>query len=193
MKEWEKVAGIIKEGGIGILATDTIYGLVGSALSPKVVSRIYKIKKRNKKKPFIILISSLKDLSLFGIKINKFQRTFLKKIWPGKISVIFPCPRKKFFYLHRGKKSLAFRVPKKKILRLLLEKTGPLVAPSANLEGQPSVKTLDEAKKLFKNQVDFYFNGGKISQLPSTLIALNGNHIVILRKGAGHLPPSLLK
>ena len=60
---------MISNGGIGVLATDTIYGLVGSALSKKAVAKIYKLRQRNTKKPMIILIGAIKDLFLFGINV----------------------------------------------------------------------------------------------------------------------------
>lgn len=65
---------ILKRGGIGVLLTDTIYGVLGSALNKKVVERIYEVRKREKKKPFIILISKVSDLKIFGIKIKPFQK-----------------------------------------------------------------------------------------------------------------------
>lgn len=173
----------LKRGGVGILPTDTIYGLVGSALSKKAVARIYKLRKRNLKKPMIILIGSLRDLSIFGIRINRATKNLLKKFWPGKVSIILSCWSKKFSYLHRGTKSLAFRLPAKKDLVKLLKKTGPLVAPSANPEGLPPVKTIKEAKKYFGNRVDFYIDAGKLVSLPSTLIVIKNNAITIKRSG----------
>ena len=67
----QKIIKILKNSGIGVLPTDTIYGLVGRALDKKTVERIYKVRKRNPKKPLIILISSLSDLKLFGVKPDK--------------------------------------------------------------------------------------------------------------------------
>lgn len=179
-----KLITILKKGGIGVLPTDTIYGLVGQALLKKTVEKIYKLRKRNPKKSFIILISSIKDLNLFKIKINKKTEEILKKIWPGKVSVILKSPSKKFFYLHRGAKTLAFRLPKKSNLLKLLKKTGPLVAPSANLEGLKPAETIKEAKKYFGDKVDFYINEGRTKSLPSTLIAIKKGKIIIKREGA---------
>lgn len=188
MREFEK---ILINDGIGVLPTDTIYGLVGSALSPKAVARIYKLRLRNPKKPVIILIGSLKDLSLFNIKTDNRTKKLLNRFWPGKVSVILPCPYKKFFYLHRGKKTLAFRLPKDKSLMKLLEKTGPLAAPSANLEGFPPAETIKEAKKYFGEAVDFYVNRGRLISLPSTLIAIRNGRVFLKRKGAVKLPPEM--
>jgi L-threonylcarbamoyladenylate synthase len=178
----KKIIEILKERGIGVLPTDTIYGLVGSALKKETVERIYKVRKRERTKPFIVLISDVKDLKIFGIKIKPFQKKLIKKFWPGPYSLIFDCKSKKFEYLHRGKKSLALRVPRPKWLRNLLKKVGPLVAPSANLAGMPHAKTIKEAKKYFGENVDFYFDAGKIDKKPSTLIDIRKKEIKILRK-----------
>lgn len=177
------VSEILKNNGVGILPTDTIYGLVGSALSKKAVKKIYEIRRRNLKKPMIILIGSIKDLRIFKIKLKRPTQKILQKIWPGKISVILPCLSKKFAYLHRGKKSLAFRLPKKSSLISLLKKTGPLVAPSANPEGEKPVQTISQAQKYFGDKIDFYVNSGPLKSKPSTLIAVKNNRVFIKRKG----------
>lgn len=163
----------IKKDGIGILPTDTLYGIVGSAFSRRAVERIYEVKNRNPKKALIILISSIKDLEKFGIKINKELAKILEKFWPGKVSVILPCPYKKFEYLHRGTKSLAFRLPNKKFLLEILKKTGPLVAPSANPEGFIPAENITEAKKYFGDSVDFYISEGKKNGKASKLISID--------------------
>jgi L-threonylcarbamoyladenylate synthase len=176
---------ILKKGGIGVISTDTIYGLVGSALFPGTVERIYRVRRRNPRKPFIILISSLKDLAKFGVKLSSREKRFLENIWPGRVSVILACPYKKFAYLHKGKDALAFRLPKNKDLVDLIRQVGPLVAPSANLEGLPPAKNIREARRYFGDKVDFYLSlsGGK-SKKPSTLISLNGGNIEVVRLGS---------
>lgn len=181
---------IIKDGGIGVLPTDTLYGLVGSAMNSKTVERIYKLRRRSPDKPCIILISSTKDLKLFGIKQDKFSKDFLQKNWPNPLSVILACspreagPEPKFKYLHRGTKSLAFRIPANDDLRAFLALSGPLIVPSANFEGEKPSETIQEAKKYFGNKVDFYQDGGKLSGQPSTLIKIKNHKIDIIRQGA---------
>lgn len=167
-----------------MLRTDTIYGLVGSALNPKTVERIYKLRERRSNKPMIILISSLNSLASFKIRPNGALKKFLIKIWPAKVSVILPCPSDEFYYLHRGAKTLAFRIPQKLDLIKLLEETGPLVAPSANPKGLEPAKTIKEAKKYFGDRVDFYLDEGQAGSNPSTLVALEDGRIVIKRSGA---------
>ncbi|BCX16186.1 MAG: threonylcarbamoyl-AMP synthase [Candidatus Parcubacteria bacterium] len=180
----KKVIEILKAGGVGVIPTDTLYGIIGLAKNKETVERIYQLRQRNPHKPFIILISSLNDLKKFNLSLSKVVLSFLSKIWPEKISVALPCKDKKMSYLHRGTKSLAFRFPPKKSLLSLLKKVGPLVAPSANPEGQKPAATIKEAQKYFSDKVDFYVDGGKINSLPSTLIKIEkDNKISVLREG----------
>lgn len=187
-KNWDyiKAARLLAEGAIGIIPTDTIYGICTSALNKKSVEKIYKLRRRNPQKPCVILISKILDLKKFNIKLTKRQKELLQKIWPSRISVILKCNSIKFNYLHRGKKTLAFRLPKSKLVLKILEISGPLIAPSANFEGLKPAKSISEAQKYFKNKV-FYLNRGKILGKPSTIIDLTQNKIKLIRKGADFL------
>jgi L-threonylcarbamoyladenylate synthase len=181
---------ILKFGGVGIFPTDTIYGIVGSALQPKTVERIYFWRKRDSGKPPIILASSARDIKKFGVMPDAATKKILSQVWPGKVSVVLPIsPRrkqafKKFQHLHRGTGMLAFRVPKSAWLRKLLQKTGPLIAPSANFEGEPPALTIRAARKYFGKNVDFYADAGRLVSKPSTLIKIEKGNVIVLREGA---------
>ena len=164
-----KIIKSLKQGDIGVMPTDTLYGLVGSANSKEAVDRIYKIKGRNKKKKLIILISSINDLEKFNIKINEKQAKILEKFWPGKVSIIL--------------NGVAFRLPAKKSLIKILKKTGPLVAPSANPEGSKPAENIREAKKYFGDKIDFYLSGKNLKSLPSSLIILSKKGEIKLIRG----------
>lgn len=190
--EIAKITETLKAGGIGVLPTDTIFGLVGSALNEETVERIYRVRERRPDKPLIVLISSLADLSLFGLKPDPDTVAILKKYWPGKVSIILPLPRhnavkaglpplKKFHYLHRGTNAIAFRLPAKKSLIEILKQTGPLVAPSANPEGKLPASSVKLARIYFGGKVDFYHGRGEIFAAPSALIEIIGKKIIIKR------------
>ena len=183
--DWVKAKKILENNGIVVLSTDTLYGIIGKAQSKKAVEKIYKIKGRDENKPFIILISSYKDLEFFGIKINKEQAKFLKKIWPGKVSVILPCTLSKWKYLHRGTKSIAFRMIGKRNKNLfnLIKKVGPLVAPSVNTQGEKPAENIKEAKGYFGDNINLYINSGIKKSSPSTLVKYENNDWIILRQG----------
>jgi L-threonylcarbamoyladenylate synthase len=186
----DKVVAILESGGVGILATDTIYGIVGSALMPDAVKRIYRLRKRNPNKPMVILVSSVDDILSFGVTIDVATKKILSKVWPGKVSVILPIASRRsvaierFAYLHRGTGTLAFRIPKSAQLRKLLQVTGPLIAPSANFEDEPPALTIRAAKKYFGVNVDFYVDAGKLVSKPSTLAQILKGKMIVLRAGA---------
>jgi L-threonylcarbamoyladenylate synthase len=182
---FEEVEKILRSGGVGIFPTDTLYGFVGSALKKATVERIYSLRKREKDKPMIVLISSLKELETFGIYLTMEQEKLLKKYWPGKVSVVLECKKKKWQHLHRGKNSIAFRFSDDKNLLEILKKVGPLVAPSANIAGEKPAESIGQAQAYFGDEVDFYVDCGKLKSKPSTLISLDEKgKIKVLRKGA---------
>ncbi len=161
---------IIKSGGVGVLPTDTIYGLVGQALNPETVARIYRLKKRSPDKPSIVMIGDLAELEKFQLAPNKATLKIIEQFWPGPTSIIFS-PK------------LSFRLPKPSWLRELLRKTGPLIASSANPEGRPPAQTTAEAEAYFGNHVDFYHDAGCLIGKPSTLIDIKENGAVeVIRK-----------
>jgi len=180
--DWMKAALLLKEGAIGVIPTDTIYGICASAFNRKSVEKVYKLRKRNPNKPCIILISSFDDLKKFNVRLNPWQRKILEKLWPGKVSVILSCRDAKFSYLHRGTNSLSFRLPKNKLILNILQIAGPLIAPSANWEGYEPAKNIREARRYFGNKV-FYLDRGDLIAKPSTLIDLRKKKIKILREG----------
>lgn len=177
-------AGPLIKNGVGVIPTDTLYGLVGRAQDRNAVERIYRLKGRQPNKPLIVLISSLDDLSKFKVKVDAKTKKVLEKYWPGKVSVILPCSNQEFEYLHRGTNTLAFRLPDYPKLRDLIKKTGPLVAPSANPEGFPPAKNIEEAREYFGNKVDFYYPKGILKSRPSTLMEAGDGKIKVLREGA---------
>jgi len=178
---------ILKNNGIAIVATDTLYGVLGNAHSEAVVQHIYELKGRDEDKPFIILIPDIGSLAQFGAVLSNTEKQKLAQYWPGAVTVIVPLAeawREKFAYLHRGTNELAFRMPGKQSLLDLLKETGPLVAPSANPQGKEPAHTINEAQTYFGDEVDFYQDGGTVAGLPSTIIRLKDQHITIIRQGA---------
>ncbi len=183
--DWHKAEEFLNNDGVVVLPTDTLYGLVASVYLKKAVDKIYKIKQRDKRKALIVLISSIDDLDIFGVKLGNSQAKFLEKIWPGQVSVILPCRKAIYKYIHRGIGKIAFRMigPRNKNLYELIRVVGPIVAPSANKENDKPAETIKEAKNYFKGNVDIYINGGRKVSEASTLIRFENEQIEILRQG----------
>ena len=175
---------ILKKGGVGIMPTDTIYGLVASAFSSDSCERVKEIKGRNVGKGFIVLISSIDDLKKFEVIVSEKAKIFMQKFWPGKLSITLSTENDKFLYLSADDGTIAFRFPDKKKLIEILKQTGPLIAPSANPQGLSPAKNIDEVKKYFGENVDFYIDEGELVSAPSTLVKIDGDKIEVLRQGA---------
>lgn len=174
----------MRKNQIGVIPTDTQYGVVGKALAVPVVDRIYQLRQRDEHKPMIILIPTIEDLQTFFVDIDTDTTAYLENLWPAKVSVILPCHHEAFEYLHRGTNSLAFRIPDHQQLRELLSDVGPIVAPSANMQHQSPATTVKEAQDYFDTQVDFYLDGGVCDSPPSTIIKIVDGSIEIIRHGA---------
>ena len=183
----------LKAGAIGVLPTDTIYGLVGCALNQKTVERIYHVKGRTPTKPLIILIADFSDVEKFGVRLDAVTRTLCERFWPGKISIIFKHHNPQFAYLDRGSNTFAFRIPRRPRLLSILRQTGPLVAPSANHEGEEPATTIGAARAMFGEQVDFYV-GGRLPSAgkPSTLVLYENGAFLVKREGAVVIPKKFL-
>ncbi len=176
----QDIKDILKNGGVGIIATDTLFGLVGSAWNPQAVERIYKLKGREEHKPLIILIKSIEDLARFDVGVDESLRLALSTYWPGPVSIVLGSPGEHLSYLHRGSRTLAFRIPDSDSVRTLLTSTGPLVAPSANPQAQPPAVTLEEARIYFGDRVDFYIDG-VITVIPSRVIRFTNDGEEVIR------------
>lgn len=168
-------------GAVGVVPTDTVYGLVARASDQAAVQRLYDLKLREGK-PGTIIAASIDQLVELGLKARYLKA--VEQFWPGAVSVIIPCGPE-LAYLHEGKFSLAVRIPGDATLRKLLEQTGPLLTSSANHPQEPIATTILEARNYFGEAVDFYVDGGDLSDhLPSTIIRIVDDAIEILREGA---------
>lgn len=172
---------LLKPGTVGVIPTDTVYGVVARAADSAAVERLYKLKHREHK-PGTLIAASIDQLVELGIK--RRYLTAVEQWWPGALSVVIPCGDE-LAYLHQGVRSLAVRIPAKPNLLQLLRDTGPLLTSSANQPGQPPAATITDAKAYFGTAVDFYDDGGSLAdQLPSTVVRVVDDAIEVLRPGA---------
>jgi L-threonylcarbamoyladenylate synthase len=172
---------ILQAGGVGVLPTDTVYGLVARAANPKAVARLYALKHREHK-PGTIIAANVEQLVELGI--HKRYLTAVQHLWPNPLSIVIPVGED-LTYLHQGLRSLPFRIPADPAFRKLLEASGPLISSSANQPGKPPANTVAEAEAYFGDAADFYVDGGDLSgREPSTVIRVVDDAIEVLRPGA---------
>ena len=178
---------LVIPGAVGVLPTDTVYGLVARADDQSAVQRLYDLKSREGK-PGTLIAASIDSLVELGLKARYLKA--VEQFWPGAVSVIIPCGPE-LQYLHEGKFSLAIRIPDNAELRDLLAQTGPLLTSSANHPGEAPANTVAEAKAYFTDKVDFYVDGGDLSgHQPSTIIRIVDDAIEIIREGAVKIQPN---
>ncbi len=172
---------LLMDGAVGVLPTDTVYGIVARAEDKQAVARLYRMKHREGK-PGTIVAANTKQLEVLGVDPYVLKR--VSHLWPGAISVVLP-DRPQLAYLDQGKASLAVRVTADEELAGLLEKTGPLLTTSVNMPGAPPAQTVTEAEAYFADAVDFYVDGGNLADRePSTVVRLKDGELEVLRQGA---------
>lgn len=178
---FDEASEALLRGEVGILPTDTVYGVVARASDEAAVKRLYNVKHRERK-PGTVIAASIDQLVELGIK-----RRYLVPVmeyWPAPLSIVVPA-EPQHAYLHLGKQSLAVRIPDEPSLQTLLKRIGPLLTSSANHPGEPTAVTLEQAKGYFNDEVDFYVDGGDRSgAAPSTIIRVVDDAIEVLRQGA---------
>lgn len=173
--------GMLQTGSIGVLPTDTVYGLVASALLPDAANRVLETKGRPLK-PGTLVAADVEQLAALGIKTRYLKA--VEQFWPGAICVVLPMGPE-LTYLHSGAFGLPVRIPDHPELLKLLKQSGPLITTSANLPDQPPATNLDEARAYFGDSVDFYVDGGDLSNhMPSTIIRIVDDAVEVLRPGA---------
>lgn len=177
-----RLARVLLAGSVGVLPTDTVYGLVARAADPQAVARLYAIKQREGK-PGTLVAANTDQLCALGISAKHVQA--VAHLWPNPISIVLPAPPQ-LDYIHQGKQSLAVRIPECPQLRQLLESTGPLLTSSANLPGQPPANIIRQAQDYFGDKADFYADGGDLSDRSPSTVAhlLPSGDIEVIRQGS---------
>lgn len=167
-------------GGVIVAPTDTIYGLLARADNKESFQNLYSIRKRDLKQSSIILVSSVTNIP----GLTDHQAEVYKKLNSERpTTIIQKVPDSLWPYLPKTNGTLAFRVVNNIELIKLIDQVGPLLAPSANYEGEPPASNIDEAVAYFGDQITIYVDGGEIKNVPaSKIIAINdSDEIDIIR------------
>ena len=172
----------IKDGGIIVFPTDTVYGIGCDPYNEKAVSRLYEIKKRKKTKSFPILGLSKTELEKIA-EFNALEKKIAEKFWPGQITLVLKVKDEKIRQSLGLDKKIAVRVPNNRCVLSLLKECKLLVGTSANISGTAPFTDPNECSKdLIK--YDLLIDGGIIpSRKESTIVEIVGDDIKILREG----------
>ncbi len=186
LSELQKVAGIIKNDGIVLFPTETVYGIGANGLSKKAVEKVYKAKGRSIKNPINLLVSDIKMIESVAKDITELEYKLMDVFFPGPFTIIL---KKKDIVpniVTAGGDTVGVRMPSGEIALKLVQESGvPIAAPSANLSGSLSGTNLNDIIGDFENKVDCIIDGGdsKIG-LESTIVKVVDGVPHILRPGA---------
>ena len=156
MDDFQRITNTLLAGGIAVVRTDTLYGIIALAANQAAVEKVYSAKHRDLTKQCIVLLSSASAASAFHDIIERYST-------PPEppTSVVVPATSEPEWLL-RGGDSIAYRVVRDPFLKRVVEAVGPVIAPSANPEGLDPAQTIDEARAYFGDSVDCYINGGTV-------------------------------
>jgi len=170
------VVDAIKSGAVFIYPTDTVYGIGCNAENNKSVQTIRNIKRTGH--PFSVIAPSK---SWIGKKLNVKHREYLKKL-PGPYTLVFIKKRRGFLSAAGPGHSLGVRIPEHPFTRLVSASGVPFVTTSANVSGQPTIKSAKEIPGQMLCMADYVIDGGVLAGKPSTVIDLTGEEPLVLRK-----------
>ncbi len=179
----------LKQGKVIVYPTETCYGLGCDATNAEAVDGLFEIKKRQKDKAVLVLVS---DLAMAGryIELTPKILDLAKKYWPGALTLVVPILDKKDLSdgVVGADNTIAIRVTDHYFAHELCEKLDlPLVSTSANIAAQESPYDVDSVLKMYENadeKPDIVIDGGVLPHKnPSTIVRVDGDNLEVLRQG----------
>jgi tRNA threonylcarbamoyl adenosine modification protein (Sua5/YciO/YrdC/YwlC family) len=180
-----KAVSVLKEGGIIIYPTDTVYGIGCDIFNKKALERIFSIKNETGSKLFSFICSDLKDIARYA-KVSDYAYRTMKHLLPGPYTFILPAAREVPKKLWSNRKTVGIRVPNHFIpLSIVKELGNPVISTSTtNRRGEVLIDPF-EIRNIFNAQVDLMLASGNLSGSPSSVIDLSEDEPEVIREGAG--------
>ena len=179
-------AELIRNGGIVVFPTETVYGIGANALNENAIKKLYDIKKRPLNKPISLLVNSIDMIEQVTKDITKLEYALIKAFFPGPLTIIL---KKKDIVpniVTANQDTVGLRMPANEIALKLIDYVGsPIATPSANISGKPSGINLKDIMEDFDGKVDCFIDDGpsKIG-LASTIVQVVDGVPHILRQGS---------
>ena len=185
LEELKEPAKIIKDGGIVIFPTETVYGIGTNGFNEESVRKIYELKKRDFNKPISLLVSNMEMVKTVAENITNLERALMEQFWPGPFTIILKKKKIVPDILTANGDTVGVRMPSGIIAKQLIEYAGvPIATPSANISGNPSGTNIDDIRNDFEGKVDCIIDSG-ISELgvASTIVKVIDGVPHVLREG----------
>jgi tRNA threonylcarbamoyl adenosine modification protein (Sua5/YciO/YrdC/YwlC family) len=188
-KEVDKIVGVLKDGGIVIYPTDTVYAMGCDALNVRAVEKICKIKNVNPQKANLsIICNDLSSISEYA-KVSNLVFKLMKKNFPGPFTFILNATNN-LPKIYKNRKEVGIRIPDNNIILTLVRELGnPILSASVRdkddiLEYCSDPELIEEE---YREIVDLVVDGGYGGLEPSTIVNCTGEEVEIIRQGKGEL------
>ncbi len=184
-----QAAQTLRDGGVALVPTDTVYGLAAHPERADAVTRVFELKGRPLTRNLPVMVAGLDDLAAIGVEVTEPARRLLASdLMPGPLTLALGfradlAPGAKPAWLE-GRDEVAIRVPNHAWLQEVLRMTGPLLVTSANAHQQASGETVDAVLGQLHGTPEVIVDGGALSVVPSTLVNCRAVPPVIEREGA---------
>jgi L-threonylcarbamoyladenylate synthase len=178
-----EAAGILKEGGVVVFATDTVWGVGAAIESNRGIEKLYRIKNREQDKPTAVLVGSMSQAERYG-DFNDAARELVEKYWPGALTVVVSAKKGVNRKILNSNGGVGIRWADNKVVSDLCRGLGGgIVATSANLAGGKPPMNLSEVSGELLTRVDGVVDGVGGGGKSSTVVDVMGENIKILRQG----------
>lgn len=187
MRYINKAVEILKQGGVIIYPTDTVYGIGCDIFNKEALDRVFAIKQDAGTKLFSFVCPDLKDIAKYA-KVSDYAYRAMKHLLPGPYTFILPAAREVPKKLWTKRQTVGIRIPNHKVALMLAKELGnPIISTSVtNRRGEVLFDPL-EIKTIFNNQIDLMLSSGNLQGEPSSIIDLSTENPEIVREGAGDL------
>ena len=186
----DKIVNCLKNGGVIIYPTDTVYSMGCDSSNVKAVERLCKLKNiKPSQNKFSIVCSDLSDISVYA-KVSNEAFRLMKRLLPGPFTFIMPSTSDLPKILQTNRKTIGIRVPDHKVPNLIIQKLGhPIITTSVKDDIDDIVEYPNEIEVLFdqnQHKVDIIVDAGWCGVIPSTVVdATESSNIHVIREGLG--------
>jgi L-threonylcarbamoyladenylate synthase len=177
-------AAAVKNGGLVVLPTDTVYGIGADAFDSSAVAALLSAKGRGRDMPVGVLVGSWHTIDGLALMVPQSTRDLIRAFWPGALSLVVRQAPSLQWDLGDARGTVMLRMPLHPVAIELLREVGPMAVSSANVSGRSPAVDASEARNQLGDLVDVYLDAGPAAQqAASTILDLTGPEPRILRSG----------